>query len=74
MRRQIGSIILARKRERETVAEEQERFRIGRGCLYQMFLWKQLVEKYRGKKELFVTFMELKRAYDKVCREEHRGY
>ena len=37
----------------------------------QIFVVKQLVEKYREKmKELHVAFMDLEKAYDKVCREE----
>ena len=50
---------------------EQGGFRSGRGCVDQIFVLKQLVEKYREKrKELHVTFMDLEKAYDKVCREE----
>ena len=50
---------------KEQVTEEQG------GCIGQILVLKQLVEKYREKKmELYVTFMDLKKAYDKVCTEE----
>ena len=56
---------------KEQVEEEQRGFRSGRGCIDQIFVLKQLVEKYREKrKELHVAFMDLEKAYDKVCREE----
>ena len=55
---------------KEQVAEEQAGFRSGRGCIDQMFVVKQFVEKSREKmKEFDVTFMDLEKAYDKVCRE-----
>ena len=51
--------------------EEQGGFRFGRGCLDQIFVLQQLVEKYKEKiKELYVAFMDLEKSYDKVCREE----
>ena len=34
---------------KEQVAEEQRGFRSGRGCIDQIFVLKQLVEKYREK-------------------------
>ena len=40
------------------------------GCLDQIFVLKQFVEKYReNRKELHVAFMDLEQAYDKVCRK-----
>ena len=36
----------------------------------QIFVLKQLVKKYREKrKRLHVAFMEMEKAYDKVCKE-----
>ena len=58
------------ERTKEWVAEEQGGFRSGKGCIDQIFVLKQLVEKSREKrKELHVAFMDLQTAYDKVCRE-----
>ena len=51
---------------------DEGRFRNGRECGNQIFILKQLVEKYREKKrkELFVLFMDLIKVYDKICREQ----
>ena len=68
-----GMLLINRVTEitKEQVAEEQGGFRSGRGCKDQIFVLKQLVEKYREKrKEFHVAFMDLEKAYDKVCREE----
>ena len=44
-------------------------FRSSRGCIDQIFVFKQLVQKYREKrKELHVAFTDLVKAYDKVGR------
>ena len=52
----------------EQVAEEQGGFRYDRGYIDQIFVLKKLVEKYREKKtEMYITFMDLEKAYDKVC-------
>ena len=45
---------------KEQVEEEQGGFRSGRGCIYQIFVLKHLVEKKR--KELHVEFMDLEKA------------
>ena len=56
---------------KEQVAEEQEGFRSSRGCIYLIFVLKQLVERFRKKrKELYVVFRDLEKVYDKVCKEE----
>ena len=68
-----GRILIDRVKEstKKQVEEEQGGFRSGRGCIDQIFVLKQLVEKYREKrKELYVAFMKLEKAYDKVCKEE----
>ena len=55
---------------KEQVAKEQGGFRSGRGCIDQIFVLKQWIKKYREKrKELHVAFMNMEKAYDKVCRE-----
>ena len=46
-----GRVLINRRIEstKEQVAEKQEGFRLGRGCIDQIFVMKQLVEKYREK-------------------------
>ncbi len=52
------------------VSEEQGDFRKGRGCVDQIFAMKRLVEEYLGKdKKLYVAFMDLEKAYNRVNRE-----
>ena len=52
------------------MVEEQGGFRSGKECIDQIFVLKQLVEKYREKrKELHIVFIDLEKAYDKVYRE-----
>ena len=56
---------------KEQVPEEHRGSRPGRGCIDQIFVLKQLVQKYREKrKEVHVAFMDMEKAYDQVCREE----
>ena len=46
-------------------------FRKGRGCMDQIFTFKSLSEKFVEKKrEMFVRFMDLEKAYDRVDREK----
>ena len=55
---------------KEQIAEEQGGLKSGRRCIDQIFVLKQLVERYIEKrKELHVVFRDLENAYDKVCRE-----
>ena len=59
-----GRVLISRVIEstKEQVAEEQGGFRSGRGCTDQIFVLKQLVEKYREKrKELQVAFKDLEK-------------
>ena len=45
-------------------------FRSGRGCIDQMFVMKYMSEKLVDKdKSLYVAYMDLKKAYDRVDRE-----
>ena len=59
------------KSTKEEVAEEQGDFKSGRECVDQVFVLKQLLEAYREKKkEMYVTFVDLEKVNNKVCREE----
>ncbi len=53
------------------VSEERGGFRKGRGCVYQIFAIKVLVEESLGKdKKLYAAFMDLEKIYDtadRVC-------
>jgi hypothetical protein len=52
------------------IGEEQGAFRSGRGCVDQIFTLKQMIEKMREKKnKLYLGFMDLQQAYDRVNRE-----
>jgi hypothetical protein len=54
----------------ELIGEEQCAFRSGRGCIDQIFTLKQMSEKMKGKKKkLYLAFMDLQQAYDRVNRE-----
>ena len=53
------------------VMEEQAGFRNGRGCEEQIFVMRQLAEKMTEKdRKMYPVFVDLEKAYDKVCREE----
>ena len=48
----------------------KENLRRGSRCIDQIFVLKQLDEKYREeRKELNIAFMDMEKGYDKVCRE-----
>ena len=50
-------------------------FRVGRGYVDQIFTLKQIVEKTREKKHrVYVSFIDLEKAYDRVNREILRMY
>ena len=52
------------------IDDEQGRFRAGRVCVDQIFTIKQIGEKARKKKRrVYVGFMDLEKAYDRVNRE-----
>ena len=52
------------------VGEEQSGFRSGKGSVDQLFVVKQLCEKFLGKgKDLFWAFMDLGKAYGRVDRK-----
>ena len=64
--KKYGRVLISRVAEstKEYVAEEQGGFRSGGGFADQMFLLKQLVQKYREKKKMDAAFMDLEKAYD----------
>ena len=48
---------------------------LGRGCVSQICVRKQLVETWREKKkELYKDFMDLMKSYDGVCKRNYREY
>ena len=47
-----------------TIGEEQCGFRVGRDCMDQIFVVRQLCEKYFGvNREVYMAFMDLEKAY-----------
>ena len=67
-----GRVVINRviKDTESQIGEEQCGFRKGRGCVDQIFAVKNLCEKYLEKeKELYIAFMDLEKAYDRVDRE-----
>ncbi len=44
-------------------------FRKGKGCVDQIFVVRQLCEKYLAKGKVFWAFMDLEKAYDRTDRE-----
>ena len=68
----FGRVLINRIREgtEEVLREEQCGFRRGRGCVDQVFVVRQICEKYLAKgKDSFWAFMDLEKAYDRVDRE-----
>ena len=59
-------ISIVMKNTKEQRAEEQGGFRYGRGCMDQIFVIKQLVEKYRKTNELYVAFMDLEKVHESL--------
>ena len=53
------------------IDDEKGGFRAGRGCVDQIFIFKQIGKKAREKKcnSAYVGFIELEKAYDRVNRE-----
>ena len=67
-----GRILIERIRRKtdDVVSEVQGGFRQGRGCVDQVFVVRQVCEKYLAKgKEVYWAFMDLEKAYDRVDRE-----
>ena len=60
----------ARKRIKATIGGENSGFRKGRGCVEQIFVVKQLHEKFLAKgRDVYFAFMDLEKAYDRVDRK-----
>ena len=54
----------------DLIDDEEGGFRAGRGCVDKIFTLKQICEKAREKKyRVYVGFIDLKNAYDRVNRE-----
>ena len=67
-----GKILIKRVRDGTdaVICDVQGGFRRGRGCVDQVFVVRQICEKYLMKgKEVFWAFMDLEKAYDRVDRE-----
>ena len=66
-----GRILIERVRvlTEGMIGEEQCGFRSGRGCVDQVFVMEKMSEKFCGKnKSLFVAYMDLEKAYDRIDR------
>lgn len=67
-----GRILIERVIEssESQIGEEQSGFRKGRSCADQIYVLRQVCEKMREKKKsVYVAFMDLEKAYDRVDRE-----
>ena len=67
-----GRILIDRVVEQSEgqIGEEQSGFRKGRSCSDQIFVLRQLCEKMKEKgKKVWIAFMDLEKAYDRVDRE-----
>ena len=67
-----GRILINRIRDKTegAISEVQSGFRRGRGCADQIFIVRQLCEKYLRKgKDVYFAFLDLEKAYDRVDRE-----
>ena len=54
-----------------SIGENQGGFREGRGCVDQVFTVRMIAEKFKEKKKnLYLCFMDLEKAYDRVCRKK----
>ena len=59
-----------RDKTENVITEVQGGFRRGRGCTDQIFILRQICEKYLGKgKDVYFAFLDLEKAYDRVDRD-----
>ena len=68
-----GMVLINRIRDKteNVIAGVQGGFRRGRGCTDQIFIVRQICEKYLGKgKGIYFAFLDLEKAYDRVDRDE----
>ena len=66
-----GRVLINRIRDKteNVIVEVQGGFRRGRGCTDQIFIVRQICEKYLGKgKDVYFAFLDLEKAYDRVDR------
>ena len=66
-----GRVLINRIRDRteRVILEVQGGFRRGRGCMDQIFVVRQICEKYMAKgKDVYFAFMDLEKAYDRIDR------
>ena len=66
-----GRVLINRIRDKteQVISEVQGGFRRGRGCTDQVFVVRQICEKYLAKgKDVYFAFMDLEKAYDRVDR------
>ena len=67
-----GRVLINRIRDKTemVISEVQGGFRRGRGCTDQVFVVRQICEKYLAKgKDVYFAFMDLEKAYDRVDRD-----
>ena len=56
--------------EKRKIVEEQGGFRVKRSTTEQIFILKETIQgRRRGKKSTFGCFLDIRKAYDTVCRE-----
>ena len=67
-----GRILINRIKDKteNVIAEVQSDFRRGRGCTDQIFIVRQICEKYLGKgKDVYFAFFDLEKANDRIDRD-----
>ena len=67
-----GRVLINRIRDKteNVIAEVQDGFRRGRGCTDQIFIVRQICEKYLGRgRDVYFAFLDLEKAYDRVDRD-----
>ena len=67
-----GRVLINRIRDKteNVIAEVQGGFMRGRGCTDQIFIVRQICEKYLGKgKDVYFAFLDLEKSYDRVDRD-----
>ena len=67
-----GRVLINRIRDKteRAILEVQGGFRRGRGCTDQVFIVRQICEKYLAKgKDVYFAFMDLEKAYDRIDRD-----